>query len=128
MQEQPSPVPKTNGELSVVAVGCGGPRSPLIRRIRANGFRPIPVANPEAFEAARTPILVYSPKLGDSARSVLEKLQARCFDSPVVVLTDHADFGHYYDVMSAGAYEYIDLSDEGSLERLRRALARAIED
>ena len=120
MPEGNTLAPPSRRVLKVVAVGFDGRPGRFLPLIKEHGFEPILVSCPESIPS-HLPVLVYSPKQGGQAQEVLRWAQKRCLDCRVVVVTDHADFGHYYDVMSAGAYEYVDLSDETSLDRLRHA-------
>lgn len=68
-------------------------------------------------------VVVYCPKGSDCAREVLRRLAEGCSGLPLVVLTEDADFGEYYDLMSRGAAAYMGVS-EGP-ERLARTLCVA---
>ncbi len=68
-------------------------------------------------------VVVYCPEGSDCAREVLRRLTKDCSGLPLVVLTEHSDFGEYYDLMSRGAAGYTEVA-EGP-ERLARALCVA---
>ena len=81
--------------------------------LHARGFRIVSVLTPEALPPAgealeETVIVVFNPRGQDLARRALRAVRHR--QIPVIVITDHSDVHEYYDLMSAGAFDYFDLT------------------
>jgi DNA-binding NtrC family response regulator len=81
--------------------------------LHARGFRIVSIPTPEALPPARdaleeTVILVFNPRGQDLARRVLQAVRHR--QVPVIVIADYPNLHEYCDLMSAGAFDYFDLT------------------
>ena len=85
----------------------------LVPVLHARGFRIVSLPTPEALPPARdaleeTVILVFNPRGQDLASRVLQAVRHR--QVPVIVIADLPDLHEYYALMSAGAFDYFDLT------------------
>ncbi len=90
--------------------------SPLVTEMKSRGLRLVAATTPADLapilrDHARTTVVVYCERSGQSGHRVLEQLSQARRHTPVIVVVDRADFTHYYELMCAGAYDYYELSE-----------------
>ena len=121
---------RTQPRTDVILIGLGqhpGGEN-LAHQLHALGMGLKTAGSPDALPellsgGRRAAVVVYSPRESARAGAVLEKLQERLRQPPVIVLVDEADFSEYYELMARGASDYYEMSE--GIERIARAVQRA---
>ena len=108
--ETPPPRPGT-----VIAVGAETPvyLGPSLERLVSQGLRQLAAATADALvtlldeagKSGRVAVLIYNGPGNDSALKVVEALDRRYPDVPVIVVVNEVRLDEYYELMSSGAYD-----------------------
>lgn len=90
--------------------------TPLVSALESQGLQLISVRAPGELprvlgQHARAAVLVYCGQAGEIGNQVLNQVSRAHRNAPVIVIVDRADFGHYYELMCEGAYDYYELSE-----------------
>lgn len=100
---------------TVIAVGAETPvyLGPSLERLVSQGLRQLAAATAaalvtlldEAGKSGRVAVLIYNAPGSDSALKIVEALDRRYPDVPVIVVVNEVRLDEYYELMSSGAYD-----------------------
>ena len=112
---------------SIIVVGADAETNMpnLLSTLRAHGLDLVQARTTAELRAllredAGATIIVHDSPGANTARTVLKTVAEAQTKVPVVVVAEHGNFEHYYDLMSEGAYDYFDLRD--GLDAIERAV------